>query len=187
MKPWKTLSSQMAFDHRWFKVRQDKVELPNGKVLDDYFVWVNGDVALVVPITEDGNIVIVKQYKHGADEILLELPAGFVDEGEEPLEAAQRELAEETGYISNAFTKLATMTNNPTKETGSMHIFLAEHSTKQRETAFDSNEEIETLVCTPQEVLEMIEKGEFKGTVSVVGVFMALLKLGVIVTSPEKG
>ncbi|MEO1123540.1 MAG: NUDIX hydrolase, partial [Cyanobacteria bacterium J06639_16] len=97
-KRWTLLRSRLVFDHRWYKVRQDEVRLPNGEIIDDYFVSVRPDVALVLPITVDREVIFVHQYRHGAGEVLLELPAGTFDPQQEAAEtAALRELQEETG------------------------------------------------------------------------------------------
>jgi ADP-ribose pyrophosphatase len=101
MKKWRLRSSTIVFDRRWFRVRQDTVVLPNGRVIDDYFVWPEGDVALVVPVTEQGDVILVRQYKHAAQEIMVEFPAGMLEPDEVPLQGAQRELREETGYVSD--------------------------------------------------------------------------------------
>lgn len=183
IQPWKTRSSKMAFDHKWFKVRQDEVELPNGTVLDDYFVWVHAGVSLVVPVTEDGNFILVRQYKHGAGKVVIEFPAGYVDAGESTEQAAVRELMEETGYASEEFLLLTDTTNNPTKEDGrNLHLFLAKNVVKKHDTKFDDNEEIETLICTPSEVLEKISSGEIWVTGSVAAGMLALTKLGFLTT-----
>ena len=84
MEKWKLLFSKLVFNNKWFKVRQDRVELPTGKIIDDYFVWPEGDVAFVAPVTEDNHLILVRQYKHGAGEIMIEFPAGYVDNGETP-------------------------------------------------------------------------------------------------------
>ncbi|MEO0541534.1 MAG: NUDIX hydrolase, partial [Cyanobacteria bacterium P01_A01_bin.105] len=128
LKKWKRLSSQLAFDHRWYKVRQDRVQLPDGNVIDDYFVSLRPDVAMVLPITANQEIVLVRQYRHGAGEILLELPAGTFDPAQEQAAvAAQRELQEETGYLADALEPLATLYDNPVKETNRIHLFLAQN------------------------------------------------------------
>src|ERR1700685_2321138 len=96
-RPWRTLESRVAFDHHWYRLRRDTVELPGGAILDDYFVAVRPDVALVVPLTSAGEVVLVRQYKHGIGEVTLELPGGALDPGETPVAAAARELGGETG------------------------------------------------------------------------------------------
>ncbi len=93
MLRWKTIKSRLVFDNPWCQVRQDEVELPNGIVLDDYFVNIRPDIALVLAVTSQREIVFVRQYRHGVSEILLELPGGsFNPQIEEGLTAARREL-----------------------------------------------------------------------------------------------
>src|SRR5947209_2135944 len=75
IQPWTLLSSEMAFDHRWYKLRRDTVKLPNGRIVDDYFVSQRPNVAIAVPLTTENNVVLVRQYKHGVQAITLEFPA----------------------------------------------------------------------------------------------------------------
>ena len=137
---WRTLNSEMILDQRWMRVRKDCVELPNGQCLDDYYLWIAGDVALVVPVTQDGKFVVVEQYKHAAGEIMKEFPAGMVDAGESPEEAARRELEEETNYIASQLYKLATLTDNPTKTVGNVHIYLAPNVKRRTRLLMDEQE-----------------------------------------------
>lgn len=171
------ISSKMAFDHKWFKLRQDTVKLPNGKVLDDYFLWLKGEVVLVVPITENGEFVLVRQYKHGADEIIVEFPAGFVDEGEVIEEAAHREVEEETGYSFQDLQLLTTTYADPTKAVGEIYIYLAKNAVKNKEVKFDETEDIEVLLKDKDEVLEMIKNGEICVGDSIAAFFLALKEL----------
>lgn len=175
---WKLLSSKMALDNRWFKVRQDKVQLPNGKILDDYFVWESGDVAMVVSITSDNKIVLVKQYKHGSQQIMIECPAGYTNDSEDPLLAAKRELVEETGYEIKTIEPLAKLINAPTKENGIIHVFLARVGKKVIKQNLDVSEEIEILEVPVPDVLKMIENGEIWATASISAIFISLNKLG---------
>ena len=167
----------MAFDQKWFKLRQDTVELPNGKILDDYFVWLKGEVVLVVPITEKGEFLLVRQYKHGADEIITEFPAGFVDEGENLEEAAHREFEEETGYSSQNLQLLSTIYANPTKAVGKISIYLAKNAVQNKKVNFDENEDIEVLLKSRDEIIQMIKGGEISTSDSIAGFFLALEEL----------
>lgn len=95
IQKWKLLNSQIVFDNPWGQVRRDAVEISNGKVIDDFFVNVRPDIALVMAVTKQREIVFVRQYRHGVKEILLELPGGtFNPETEASLIAARRELEE---------------------------------------------------------------------------------------------
>ena len=128
VKLWKIHQSALAFDNPWMKVRKDSVELPNGKMIDDYFLWLEGDVAFVVPVTPDGKFLLVRQYKHGVGQPIIEFPAGMVDPGELPVHAAHRELAEETGYTTPALSLIGKLVNSPTKVVGLHYVYLAEHA-----------------------------------------------------------
>ncbi len=134
LSKWIILKSTMVFEHHWCKVRQDEIKLPNGKVIDDYFLTLRPDVALILPITSNQEIIFVRQYRHGAGEILLELPAGtFNPDEESPQVAAIRELKEETGYITEQITPLSILYDNPVKDTNKVHLFIAENVIKNGE------------------------------------------------------
>lgn len=170
-EPWKILSSRLAFDHRWYKVRQDVVRLPNGRVVDDYFVSVRPDIALILPITAAGEVVFIRQYRHGAQAVLLELPAGTFDpEQEAPAIAAQRELAEETGYTAPKLEFLTTLYDNPVKETNRIHIFLAPDAYLAGEQALDATEDIEVVLIPIPDISTHIAVG----TIQVAGTLAAL-------------
>jgi len=182
MDKWKVLSSKLAFDNPWFKVQQDAIELPNGKIIDDYFMWPEGDVVFTIPVTVNNQIILVKQYKHAAGEILIEFPAGYMNKDESPETAARRELLEETGYDCKRLIKLFESYNNPTKSIGKYHFFLAEESFMASENPHhkDETENIEVLVRSFKEVYKMLTTNEIKAGSSIAAGFMALQKLNVI-------
>ena len=99
MKPWKLLSSEFLVDAPWLKVAKEKCELPNGKVIDDFYTLWQPDWVLILARTTKGKWVMTEQYRHGTGKIALEFPAGIIDKGETPEEAAVRELQEECGYV----------------------------------------------------------------------------------------
>ncbi|MEO0534879.1 MAG: NUDIX hydrolase [Cyanobacteria bacterium P01_A01_bin.123] len=168
-KRWTLLRSRLVFDHHWYKVRQDEVRLPNGEIIDDYFVSVRPDVALVLPITVDREVIFVHQYRHGAGEVLLELPAGTFDPQQEAAEtAALRELQEETGYSAEALIHLATLYDNPVKETNRIHMFLAYPVQYQGEQALDVTEDIDLVKLPVDQINTKILQGEIavSGTIA---------------------
>jgi len=166
-----------VLDNKWFRVRQDEVELPNGEKLNDYFIWNNIDVSLVVPVTIKNQFVLVRQYKHGIGKVVLEFPAGYIDSGEDPEKAARRELAEETGYSTDKLTLLTRLNNNATKETATIHVYLAEDVSKDNPTNFDNSETIETVLLSPEQTAQYVLTGKILVSASVVGAFLALHKL----------
>ena len=98
MKPWKLLNSEYLVDAPWLKVAKETCELPNGKVIDDFYTLWQPDWVLVLARTAEGKWVMTEQYRHGTGKIALEFPAGIIDKGETPEQAALRELQEECGY-----------------------------------------------------------------------------------------
>ena len=172
---WKTINSQLVFDHQWCQVRQDEVELPNGKVIDDYFVNVRPDIALVLAVTQQREIILVRQYRHGVGEILLELPGGsFNPQIESSLTAAARELEEETGYVADQMLHLATLYDNPVKDTNKIYLIIAENAHPSGTQQLDVTEDIEVVLVPIEEVLERISTREICVCGTIAALFLGL-------------
>ncbi|MCL1470538.1 NUDIX hydrolase [Argonema antarcticum] len=170
-KKWQILKSNLVFDNEWVKIRQDEIELPNGKIIDDFFVIVRPDIALVFPVTQNQELVFVRQYRHAIGEILLELPAGGFDPAIESGEAAaRRELKEETGYVADQMIKLATIYDNPIKDTNKIHLFIAENVHLSGKQQLDITEDIEVELIPVAKVMEKIVAGEINvsGTIAAI-------------------
>ncbi len=176
---WKTLKSQVVFEHKWYTLRRDHVELPNGHVMDDYFVSVRPDVVLTFPLTEDGHVLFVRQYKHAASDIFIELPGGVIDAHETtPLEAAKRELLEETGYTTDDMEPVLQVIDNPTKDTNKIYYYIARNVREVAAQDLDESEHIEVLKVPLQEVEQMIMSGKINVAGSIALCLLALRKLG---------
>lgn len=175
LQKWRTLSSKMVINHQWCKVRQDKIQLPNGIIIDDYFLTIRPEVALVLPITNNQELILVRQYRHGAGKILLELPAGtFNPDEEEPQAAAIRELQEETGYIAEQVTPLSILYDNPVKDTNKIHLFIAENVTKAGVQELDVTEEIDVVLIPIEAVREKLANREICVAGTVAAIFLGL-------------
>ena len=175
IQPWKIINSQLVFDHQWCKVRQDEVELASGKVIDDFFVNVRPDIVLVLAVTQNQEIVFVRQYRHGVGQILLELPGGSLDsQTENSLTAAARELEEETGYVAEQMVQLATLYDNPVKDTNKIYLILAEPAHPSGRQQLDVTEDVEIVLIPVEDVLERISTGEICVCGSIAALFLGL-------------
>jgi 8-oxo-dGTP pyrophosphatase MutT (NUDIX family) len=175
LQKWKLLQSKIVIDHHYCKVRRDDIKLPNGKVIDDFFVHIKPDIAYVLAITPNQEIIFVRQYRHAREGFFIELPAGGFDAEKEGAEsAALRELEEETGYIPQKITKITTFYNAPSKDTNQIHLFLGENAVKVSEQNLDVTEEIEVLLIPVDEVLSKIEKGDICVAGSIAALFLGL-------------
>lgn len=145
MKPFKVLDRAKVVDSPYCQIEKQRVVLPDGSE-GDWYVSLNRDAVIVIPVLKDGSILLQKQYKHGGGEVVIEFCAGLVDEGEEPIDAAARELQEETGYTAPQFEHLHTVFSNPTGSRMRYHYFLAKDAELTAETNFDAAEQIELLM-----------------------------------------
>ena len=123
---WETISSEYLFRRPWLTVRHDKVRLPDGRINPEFYVLEYPDWVNIIAITENGEFVMERQYRHGLDKTCYEIAAGVVENGETPLEAARRELEEETGYGGGDWKELMLISGNPSTTSNLTHCFLAE-------------------------------------------------------------
>lgn len=157
---WKTLDSKYLFKKPWLTARVDKVQLPTGAIIDEYYIleypeWVN-----TIAITNDGKFVFVRQYRHGIGKTVNELCAGVVEDGEDPMCAAKRELLEETGFGGGEWTPWMTISANASTHTNLTHCFLATGVAPIGEQHLDNGEDINVRIFSRDEVLEMLRQGE---------------------------
>tara|TARA_Y100000052_G_scaffold27594_1_gene37138 strand:- start:9034 stop:9594 length:561 start_codon:yes stop_codon:yes gene_type:complete len=146
MKPWKVLSSRQTFKDPWLSVRTDKVEQPSGQILEDYHVIEYPDWVSVLAFTPEGRLIIIQEYRHGAEAITLGLPAGSSEPGEtDYLDVAKRELREETGYTSDDWVQIGHAYSNWATQNNQVWFFLAFNALKTHDQDLDATEEIEVL------------------------------------------
>jgi len=178
MKKWKILKKEDVSPSKWFPVIQHKVELPDGMIIDDYFVSPIGNVVMILPVTTKNEIVLVKQYKHALGEILIELPAGFQQEGKSLEESALAELEEEVGIKTTAdnLIFLGKTANNPTKTTHVTYCYIATNLNFNSKQNLEITEDIEILKVSPKKVLEMVKRGEIWVADTIVNIVKAYFK-----------
>ena len=160
IKEWKVLESEYLVRRPWLTARRDRLELPDGRIIPEYYVLEYPDWVNVVAITKDGQFVMERQYRHAARKISLELPCGVMEEGETPLEAAQRELLEETGFGGGQWKKLMELSPNPSAMSNTTHCFLAIGVEKIAEQHLDETEELSVLFMTKEEVKRMLNENQ---------------------------
>ena len=160
IKEWKVLESEYLVRRPWLTARRDRLELPDGRIIPEYYVLEYPDWVNVIAITKDGQFVMERQYRHAARKISLELPCGVMEEGETPLEAAQRELLEETGFGGGQWKKLMELSRNPSAMSNTTHCFLAIGVEKIAEQHLDETEELSVLFMTKEEVKRMLNENQ---------------------------
>jgi 8-oxo-dGTP pyrophosphatase MutT (NUDIX family) len=175
---WETLSSEYIVRHIYFTAKRDRCRRPDGTIVDPYFVVELPTAATAFALTEDNKVVMVRQYRHPVNEVILETPGGFVDEGESYETAMKRELLEETGYEFSEIEYLGKMAANPGILNNYTEMFLAKGGKKVAEQQLDHNEDLEIVILTIEEVIEQLLAKNIKQSVHTNCIFFALMKLG---------
>ena len=173
---WRRLGSEHLADCRVFKVRRDRSADPRDGREHDFFVIEAPDWINVVPLTDDGRVVLVEQYRHGTGEISLEIPGGMVDPGERPEETAARELLEETGYGGGELTLVGRTRPNPAIQNNWLHTYVARGVRFRAAPVFHGTEHTVVRLVPLEEVPRLIREGAV--THSLVVAAFHLLSLG---------
>jgi len=174
-KPWKVLASKSVYRFDpWLAVERQEIELSDGRVIDDYHRITLQDFAGIVARAEDGRYLVTRHYRHGPGRVCLTLPGGALDASEAPLDAAKRELREETGYETTRWRSLDSYTVNANYGCGTAHFFAAEEA---RETATVNSvdlEHTELVLMSKEELLAARDRGEFAAMGSAAAILLAI-------------
>lgn len=170
----KTLNSQMVYDGKIVKVYRDNVELADGHKSFREVVRHSGGV-VIAAFRDENTILLVKQYRYPIAKTVLELPAGKLEKGEDPFEAAKRELEEETGYCANKWTDLGYINTSPGFSDEKLYLYLA-HDLEFTQCHPDDGEIIQAFEYKYEDVLEMIENGEISDAKTICGIMRADMK-----------
>ena len=175
---WKILSSEYLSKHQYFTARKDKCETPDGKIIEEYFVVELPTTVCAVAITEEGKVLMVKQYRHPIEETILEIPGGFIDKGETPEEAVKRELKEETGFEFSSVIAVGKIAANPGVLNNFTYFFLAQGGLKTSVQKLDANEELTVEEISVQELKDLFLENKIVQSLHNNCIFYALRELG---------
>ena len=175
---WKVLNSEYLLQNEWIAVRADRCEMANGRLINSYYIVESGSYVNIVPVTEAGEIVLVRVYRHGVGQTLLETPGGLIDAGESALAAARRELLEETGCDCAEMRLIGRGSPDPARLSCQAYYFLATGVVETAVPTWDEHEEMELLKLPIQQVKQKLFAGEIVDSVQQSALFFALHTLG---------
>ncbi len=179
--PWTVLARESLLDRTpWVSVWTERVQLANGVVIDEYFRLALRDWVAVFAVTEDGRVPLVRQYRHGIGADLLELPAGYVDDGELPLEAARRELREEVGCTAESVALLGDFSILPERSTMTMHLVLARGACVVDAQQLEETEAITVEWLTLDELAAAWRRGAITAAAHALAVARGLAEVGAL-------
>jgi 8-oxo-dGTP pyrophosphatase MutT (NUDIX family) len=174
---WERLRSERLFETPYFALRSDRLGLPDGTIKDPYYVVERPDAAIIFPLTREGEVVLVCQYRPPLERMELGLPAGLVEEGEKPETAARRELLEETGYSGGEWEPLGTLASSPSLKDNWAYLFFARGVEASVPPDPDEHELVEVVKVSVGELLGLIQSGQIVSSSGVAAIMLALERL----------
>lgn len=171
-RPWKIIDNTHLADYTVFSIYRARSQSPRtGKILPFHVIhcgtWIN-----IFPVTEDGHVVMIRQYRHGTQEITLEIPGGLAEPDEDPAHAARREMIEETGYDSDTILPLGCVAANPAFLTNRCHTFLASHVSRVCEQSLDHGEDIDVVLIPLHKLRELVSNDNITHSLVVAGIYL---------------
>lgn len=161
LRPWEILRSQTVYRDRWLTHTLEHVRLASGYEISQYHVLDQNDFCLMVAVTPGGDVPLVRQYKHGARDVVLEFPAGLVEDDETPEEAATRELLEETGYAGRMH-RAGSLLTSPSRNRNLAHVFVVLDAQRVDEPSPEETEQIEVVMTPLARLRGLIAEGAMR-------------------------
>lgn len=173
MKPWEVLESKLLVNERWLVVSEQRVRLANGHEIERFHLIEGPDWTCVVCVTDASEVVLVRQYRHGIASASLELPAGVIDGRETPEQAARRELLEETGYVSDDWVCIQSVSTEPARHTTRAHFFCARRARLAQKPTPEESELLDVLTVPVGELRRLAVDGSIVHGVHVAAILAA--------------
>jgi ADP-ribose pyrophosphatase len=177
-RKWEVISSEYVLESPWYRLRRDACRLPDGSVVESYYVREHAGFSVTFAITPNDEVVFTRQYKHGIGDFVLELPAGMREPGEDSLACARRELEEETGYVAADFEAVAEFTTDPTSSTGRFSLFVARDARPERAPRPEATEDVDTVLVPMTRVLDQVRSRHVRAQSQVASIYTVLDHLG---------
>jgi ADP-ribose pyrophosphatase len=178
MKPWEVLERKELMDASpYLKLYRETIQIENGDIIDDYYTIDQRDFTVIFAMVGTSQVLCIRHYKHGAKRINLGLPAGYIEEGETSLSAAQRELLEETGYSGKEWELLGTFVVDGNRGCGNVHVFFASDLVKKQEPDPDDLEKISLEQISLKKLPGLLANGEVATLGAAIGIALGLLHL----------
>lgn len=173
---WKVLKTTDIFSSGLFRLKSQKCQLPDGRVMPRYFIMDFPDWVNILPVTPDGQVILVKQYRHASGREHLEVPGGSMDPrlSESPEEGARREMLEETGYDSSQIQDVGAHYPNPALQSNRTHTYIAWDCEEKQEQNLDEFEELSLYTCSVGRLRQHLLEGDFDHSIMIASVSKAL-------------
>ncbi|OIQ97509.1 ADP-ribose pyrophosphatase [mine drainage metagenome] len=175
---WKVLSTKYVYENKWFHAKADSCMLPDGRIIEPYFVVELPNFCNMFIVTKEERVVMVRQYRYPIDQTTYELAGGIIEKDENPETAALREMQEETGYTSGEVEYLFTAAANPALMNNIAYFFLAKNAEKIESTNFDELEDLDVVSFSKEEFLQMLKENKFMHGVQLGAMYESMIRLG---------
>lgn len=162
IEKWDLLESEYLIRRPWLTARRDRVKLPNGQINDEFYVLEYPDWVNVIAVTEEGEFIMIEQYRHGLGEVQMEICAGVVEKGEHHLDAAKRELMEESGFGGGKWRLLTVLSGNPSTTNNLTYCYVAEGVKKISDQHLDRTEDVAVRILSRNDVENLLRKDVMK-------------------------
>jgi 8-oxo-dGTP pyrophosphatase MutT (NUDIX family) len=170
---WLVLRDTSLISERWLSVREQHVRLANGHEIERFHLINGPNWAGVLCLTGEGQVVMVRQYRHGLGGTSLELPAGVIEDAEAPIDAARRELREESGFEAREMTPLLTVSPEPARSTTRAHFFFARRAERVSDLALDHSEDLQVLLVPADDLIELMDQGQIVHAAHIAAILLA--------------